>query len=56
MGSNDLKAMASARMDRNGERLTRYGRILGLLGVAVNLLWVAKRVLMDGVGKAAGGS
>ena len=56
MGSNDLKAMATARMDRNGERLTRYGRILGLLGVAVNLLWVAKRVLMDGVGKAAGGS
>jgi hypothetical protein len=56
MGSHDLEAMATAGMDRGGERLTRYERILGLVGVVVNLLWVAKRVLLDGVGKAAGGS
>lgn len=54
MGSNDLKAMAAGRMDRGGERLTRYGRILGILGVVVNLLWVSKKILLDGVGKMAG--
>jgi hypothetical protein len=54
MGGNDLKAMAAARMDREGERLTRYGRILGILGVAVNLLWISKRILLDGVGRMPG--
>ncbi len=54
MGGNDLKAMAAARMDRSGERLTRYGRILGIVGVTVNLLWVSKRILLDGVGKVTG--
>jgi len=50
MGGNDLKAMAAGKMDREGERLTRSGRILGIVGVAVNLLWVSKRILIDGVG------
>jgi len=50
MGGNDLKAMAAGKMDKEGERLTRCGRILGILGVTVNLLWVSKKILIDGVG------
>jgi hypothetical protein len=50
MGGNDLKAMAAGRMERKNERLIRYGRLLGLVGVAVNLLLIAKKILIDGVG------
>lgn len=56
MGGNDLKAMAVGRMDRRGERLTRWGRILGIIGVVVNLLWISKRIVLDGVGRVAGSS
>lgn len=52
MGGNDLKAMAAGRMDARGARSTRWGRWLGLVGLALNLLWIAKRVLLDGVGRA----
>ncbi len=53
MGGNDLKAMAAGRMDVRGARSTRWGRWLGLAGLALNLLWVAKRVLLDGVGRVS---
>jgi hypothetical protein len=54
MGGNDLKAMAAGTMDPGGERPTRYGRMLGLLGVTVNVLWILKKILLDGVGKVVG--
>lgn len=54
MGGNDLKAMREARMDSGGERLTRFGRTLGMIGVALNLLWISKKILLDGVGRMAG--
>jgi hypothetical protein len=50
MGRGDLKAMAEGKKDLRGERLTRAGMILGVVGVLVNVLWISKRILIDGVG------
>jgi hypothetical protein len=50
MGTGDLKAMAAGKMDPRGERMTRAGRILGIIGVLFNVLWISKRIFIDGVG------
>ena len=50
LGNRDLKAMAEGKMDPGGKRLTRAGKILGITGLVLNLLWVAKKILIDGVG------
>ena len=50
LGNRDLKAMADGKMDHAGKRLTRAGKILGITGLVLNLLWVAKKILIDGVG------
>jgi hypothetical protein len=36
MGNADLKEMRSGRMDREGEGLTQWGRVLGMIGVAMS--------------------
>ena len=35
MGTNDLKAMAAGRMDRDGEGITRAGQIIGMVATLV---------------------
>jgi hypothetical protein len=50
MANRDLKAMAEGKMDPSGERLTKAGKILGIIGLALNLLWIGKRIVIDGVG------
>lgn len=41
LGSNDLKAMRSGRMDPSGERLTRGGMIVGIIGTVLVVGWLA---------------
>lgn len=38
MGGSDLKAMADGQMDPSGEGLTKAGKILGIVGVALGVL------------------
>lgn len=49
MGSMDLKAIAEGRMDPDGEGMTKAGKILGIIGCVLNLLymltWLATRIL-----------
>jgi hypothetical protein len=45
MSNTDLKAMANGKMDPSGLRLTRAGKILGILGLILNLLWMARMSL-----------
>jgi hypothetical protein len=54
MGSGDLKLMAEGKMDPAGEHLTKAGRVLGILGILVNLLWISKMIFIDGVGRVVG--
>jgi hypothetical protein len=50
MADRDLKAMAQGQMDPSGGRLTKAGKILGIIGLTLNLLWIGKRIVIDGVG------
>ena len=50
LGNRDLKAMAEGKLDSNGEGLTMAGKILGIIGLFMNLLWIAKKIVIDGVG------
>jgi hypothetical protein len=49
MGSSDLKAITEGRMDPAGEGLTKAGKILGIIGCTLNLLymlfWFATHIL-----------
>jgi hypothetical protein len=40
MGSDDLKQIAEGRMDPEGEGLTKAAKILGIIGCALNLLYM----------------
>ncbi len=40
MGNSDLREMAAGRMDRTGEGLTRAGKIIGIITVCMQLLWI----------------
>ncbi len=57
MANADLKAMAEGRMDRSGEGLTKAGKILGIVSVALNivalLVWLLV-VVVFGVVAVAG--
>jgi hypothetical protein len=44
MGSTDLKEMEAGRMDPAGRGNTSLGRTLGIVGLAVNLLFAILRV------------
>ena len=37
MGSRDLKAMGTGRMDGDGRRVTQAGKVLGITGVALSV-------------------
>ena len=50
LGDRDLKAMAEGKRDPSGERLTKAGKVLGIVGLVMNLLWIAKKILIDGLG------
>lgn len=58
MGNSDLKEMAEGRMDPSGEGMAKAGKIMGMIGVALNvlgiLIWVALFAL--GLGAAAMGA
>ncbi len=45
MGSSDIKAMDGGSMDPSGRGLTQAGQILGIVGVALNLLSLTLMVL-----------
>jgi hypothetical protein len=40
MGASDLKDMKAGSMDRTGEGMTKAGWILGIVAVAIHLLWL----------------
>lgn len=58
MGNTDLKEMAEGRMDPSGEGMAKAGKIMGMIGVGLNvlglLLWIALFAL--GLGAAAMGA
>jgi hypothetical protein len=49
MGSSDLKAMAAGQMDPTGEGLTKAGKILGIIGCVLSLLWLFWMVFFGGM-------
>lgn len=49
MGSSDLKAMAEGKMDPSGEGLTKAGKILGMVGVALGVLSILWVVFFGGI-------
>lgn len=62
MGNADLREMDAGRMDPTGRGLTQAGKIcgmisviLGLIGLAIGLLWIILFVAL-GVGAAAAGA
>jgi len=46
MGNKDLAEMAAGRMDRSGEGLTKAGKICGIVGVALNIVFLVVTLLM----------
>jgi hypothetical protein len=58
MGNGDLRAMDSGEMDPAGRGLTQAGKILGIVAVVLNalfiLIWVVLMII--GVGAAAAGA
>lgn len=51
MGSNDLKEMATGRMDSTGKDMTKAGRICGMIATAV-LIFQAILIVIVGVSMA----
>jgi hypothetical protein len=45
MGKNDLDAMQRGEMDRTGEGLTRAGMICGIIGTALQGLYILLNIL-----------
>lgn len=57
MGNSDLRLMEQGQMDPSGEGMTRAGKILGIIGVALTIVGLAIWVLVVvviGIGAAAG--
>lgn len=40
MGNSDLKGMADGEVDPEGKQLTQVGRILGIVGLAISLVYM----------------
>jgi hypothetical protein len=49
-GDNDLKEMAAGRMDPSGEGLTKAGKIMGIIGLCLQVL----SGIVAAIGAAAG--
>lgn len=45
MGNSDLQAMEAGQMDRSGEGLTKAGKIIGIISVALVIVGVVLQVL-----------
>ena len=58
MGNNDLRQMRAGTMDRRGEGLTQAGRICGIVGTILGVLWflwfILWMVIVMGAGFAGG--
>ena len=50
MGANDLKAMAQGEMDPSGEGLTKAGKIMGMIGVILGVIWIVFMLFFGGLG------
>lgn len=44
MGSSDLKAMDAGQMDPSGRSMTNVGRILGIVGAVLSILYMVLAV------------
>jgi len=54
MGNSDLKAMAEGRMDPAGEGLTKAGKIIGIVTLALGVLAAIGYGILIAMGVAAG--
>jgi uncharacterized membrane protein YidH (DUF202 family) len=45
MGNSDLQAMEAGQMDRSGEGLTKAGKIIGIISVALVIVGVLLQIL-----------
>jgi hypothetical protein len=54
MGNGDLRAMAEGRMDRAGEGMTKAGKVLGMISVALTLIGIVIWVALTVLGLSAG--
>ena len=52
MGNTDLREMEAGRMDPSGQGLTKAGKICGMIGVALAVLWVVLLLMCVGGGLA----
>ena len=50
MGNGDLKLMDAGQMDPTGRSLTSAGRICGMIGTILLILWVLGVILIFGLG------
>ncbi|HIJ54135.1 MAG TPA: DUF4190 domain-containing protein [Planctomycetes bacterium] len=48
LANGDLKEMAAGRMDQTGRGLTKAGKICGIVGIVVQIVWIVLWLL--GVG------
>jgi hypothetical protein len=53
MGNNDLKEIRAGAVDREGESLTNIGRILGMVGTILNILFLCGYGILFAIGGAA---
>jgi len=53
MASRDLRAMRAGRMNRDGEKLTQIGQLLGVISLAVAMLFFVAGALMFALGFSA---
>lgn len=52
MGNNDLREMAAGTMDPDGRGLTQAGKICGMIGVILVIVWIFIWLLILGVSVA----
>ena len=54
MGNSDMKAMAAGTMDRNGEGMTKVGKIFGIVGCVIAIMFMIKAVFFGGLAGISG--
>jgi hypothetical protein len=52
MGNNDLREMAAGTMDPDGRGLTQAGKICGMIGVILVIVWIFIWLLILGASVA----
>ena len=56
MGGNDLREMEAGRMDREGEGMTKTGRILGMIATILYAVLIVGACLLGALGGIMGGA